>query len=107
MRATKVATALAISCIAMLIVVLCFRAFVYSRLYIAPGDPYGVADLIELFLGLFLIALLLAGAGSAIWLAARGPWSNRVSAIWVALVVVGVAVTAGPLHTVVARWASS
>jgi hypothetical protein len=38
---------------------LVFRMVVYARLPIAPGDPYGIADLLEWVFG--ATALLLAG----------------------------------------------
>ena len=33
-----------------------FRAFVYANMYIAPDAPYGVSDVIELVLGVVLLA---------------------------------------------------
>lgn len=107
MRALVVAKVLAGACVALLAFMLAFRAFIYSRLYIAPGDPYGISDLIELGIGLLLIVLLGVTAVAAAWLAIRGPRSNRVAAIWVGLTAGAVAILAGPLHSVVARWASS
>ena len=107
MRAVTFSKHLAMSCVAMLTVVLAFRAFLYSRLYIAPGEPYGISDLIEFGLGIQLLAMLALAGASAIWLAVRGPRSNRFTALWVGLTVVCIAVSVGPLHTVVARWASS
>lgn len=60
MRALVVAKVLAAACATLLALMLAFRAFIYSHLYIAPGDPYGTSDIIELQLGLLLIAMLVA-----------------------------------------------
>lgn len=36
---------------------LAFRAFIYPKMYIAPNDPYGISDLIEL--GLYCLFLII------------------------------------------------
>jgi hypothetical protein len=96
---------LSLSCVALLVVGLLFRAFLYRRIYIAPGDPYGLADLIEFGLGWLLAGLLVVSAIVSVLLAVRGPRHNRVAAVWLAVVIGGVAVSASPLHTLAARWA--
>lgn len=38
-------------CLTIYIIRLVFRAFFYADMYIAPNDPYGISDVIELLLG--------------------------------------------------------
>nr|AAL24540.1 orf108EGC138 [uncultured bacterium] len=107
MQGVRTAKLLSYFCVLLLAVILCFRAFVYSHLYIAPNDPYGISDIIELLLGCMLILALALSAGIALVLGVKGPRPNRLAAAWLGLVVVLVAVATGPLHTVVARLAST
>jgi hypothetical protein len=107
MRGVVVARWLAGACVALLAASLAFRGFIYSRMYIEPGAPMGASDIVEFAIGLMHIFSIAASLIAAAWLAIRGPRPNRVAAAWLALVGVAVFVTAGPLHTVVARWASA
>ena len=109
MRAVQretVAKLLAAACVALLAAMLGFRAFFYSRMYLAPGDPYGVSDLIELALGLMLMLALIAAAAAVAWLAFAGRRERRVASL-LGIIIVGVGLSAGPLHNLVARWASA
>ena len=103
MQGVRTAKGLAALCLLLLLAILCFRALIYSRLPISPGDPYGIADIIELLLGVALILSLAVSAGVAVALGFKGPQFNRQAAAWLGLVVVLVAAVAGPLHTFVAR----
>jgi hypothetical protein len=101
----RLAKILGSSAIAMLLVVLVFRFAVYRHMYIAPGDPYGISDIIELLLGLGLMGALGVSFVAAIALAIRGPRDNRIAAGWLLGVCVLVAVAVEPLHTLAAKWA--
>jgi hypothetical protein len=101
-RLAKVLSALAITG---LVVVLLFRFAVYRHMYIAPGDPYGISDVIELLLGLGLMFVLGVSFIAAIALAVRGPKENRIAAGWLLGVCILVAVAVDPLHTLAAKWA--
>ena len=105
MQGERFAKLLSLLCGVLLAVMLLFRAFGYSRLPIAPGDPTGISDLIELALGSALLVALAISACMALAIGIKGPRQNRVAAIWLGVVVLLIAVLAGPLHTVVARWA--
>ncbi|MCA1791936.1 MAG: hypothetical protein LC667_19440 [Thioalkalivibrio sp.] len=107
MHSVKAAKLLSALTVLMLFVSLSFRAFVYPHMHPAPGDPYGFSDVIELLLGSALIVVLILAAGFAVVLGIKGPPHNRLVAAWLGLLVVAVALLAGPLHGVVARWASA
>jgi hypothetical protein len=98
---------LAVLCGLLLACILLFRAFGYSHLPIAPGEPTGISDLIELALGSALLVVLVISAGMALSLGIKGPRQNRMAAVWLGMVVLLIAALAGPLHTFVARWASA
>jgi hypothetical protein len=105
MSGTRVARLLSLSCVVLFAVGLLFRALLYRHIYIAPGDPYGLADVIEFGLGWLLIGLLVVSTVVLLVLTIRGPRHNRVAAAWLALVIGGVVVLASPLHTLAAKWA--
>jgi len=81
-----------------------FRAFIYTKLYIAPTEPYGISDLIEFLLGSLLLVAFGLSALAAVVLAIRGPRANRVAAAWLTIAVVVMAALLNPLHTFAAQW---
>ena len=101
-----VAKAFAAVCIGLLLVQLAFRAFIYSRIPIEPGAPTGVSDLIELALGSALFLALISATLWAVTIALAGR-RERVVASCLVAIVVAVGLSAGPLHSLVARWAST
>lgn len=105
MTGIRSAKALGIASLTVLVIGLAFRAFVYRRIYLAPGDPYGFADVIELLLGWLLVGVLFASAAVAVVLAVKGPKNNRVAAGWLMFVLAAVALLVAPLHELAARWA--
>ncbi len=82
MMSVKIARLLAASCITLFAFGLFFRAVIYSRMYIAPGDAYGFSDVIEYVLGWLLIGVMGLSAITAITLGFKGPRSNRIAAAW-------------------------
>jgi hypothetical protein len=105
MTGTRIAKALGILSLIIFAVGLAFRAFIYGGMYIAPGDPHGLSDVVEFLLGWLLIGLLSACVLAALLLAVRGPSANRVAAGWLLLLVAVIALLAAPLHELAARWA--
>lgn len=103
MHGDRLARLLVVSSLALFLVGLVFRAFFYARIYLPPGEPYGVADIIEFLLGWGLIAMLGLSAVSAVALAVRGPKRNRVAAAWLVGVVVVVLVLVRPAHDLAAK----
>jgi len=83
-----------------------FRAFVYTKLYIAPNQPYGISDVIEFFLGGLLLVIFGISALVAVFLAVRGPKANRVAAAWLVGSIVVMVTLLGPLHNLAAQWSS-
>lgn len=59
-------------CSLQLVLMLAFRAFWYEGIYIAPEDPYGLADVIELLLGLIFLLLMTVSVLVALVLLFRG-----------------------------------
>jgi hypothetical protein len=90
-----------------LLVGLAFRAFIYGRFYIEPGEPYGISDVIELLLSFSLICTLFVTTLLALYLGIKGPRHNRIAAGWSGLTAVAILLLVGPLHTLVARLVSA
>ena len=105
MQGTKTAKVLSVLCCILLACTLLFRAFGYSRVPLVQGDPTGVSDLIEFALGGALLLVLAISGTTAVVMGVKGPRQLRVSAAWLGALVILIAVAAGPLHAVVARWA--
>ena len=101
----RLAKLLSAAAITALVVMLAFRFAVYRHMYIAPGDPYGISDIVEFLLGLGLMFVLGISVIAAIALAVRGPKDNRIAAGWLLGVCILVAVIVEPLHTLAAKWA--
>jgi hypothetical protein len=101
----RLAKLLGISTVATLGVFLVFRFAVYRHMYIAPNEPHGISDVIELLLGLGLMCVLGTSLVAALALAVRGPLENRVAAGWLVGVCLLVAALVDPLHSLAAKWA--
>lgn len=90
---------------AVFVVVLLFRFAVYRHMYIGPNDPHGISDIIEFFLGLVLLAILVASVLAAIVLAICGPKENRIAGAKLFGGCLLIAVLLEPLHSLAAKWA--
>jgi len=101
----QLAKFLGISAATMLLVGVVFRFAVYRHMYIAPGDPYGISDVIEFILGIGLMVILSVSALAALVLAIRGPRENRIAAAWLFGSCALIVMLVEPLHTLAARWA--
>lgn len=102
-KGTKAALWMGMIIFSLFIFMLVFRAFIYAGMYIEPGAPYGVSDIIELLLGsvfsvLIAISVFLAGA-----LLVKGSVQSKKSGIFL-IVFCGVLFVAyTPLHNIMAR----
>ena len=105
MTGAGIAKALGTSSVIVFATGLAFRTFIYGRMNIAPGDPYGFSDVIEFLLGWVLIGLLVASALAALILVVRGARSNRIAAGWPMFLVAALVLLASALHELAARWA--
>mgnify|MGYP000010999940 CR=1 FL=1 len=106
-KGTKSVLFLGVTSLVLYLFILYFRAFIYSDLYIAPDDPYGVADIIELLLGLIMVLLFIASACVAIYLLAKGCSQSKISAILLILFWLALYLSFSPLHTLAAQYGSS
>ena len=104
MSGGRLARVLLISNVLVFVGGLLFRTAFYARIYIAPGEPYGLADIIEFLLSAALLALIGLSGLVALALAIRGPRADRIAAAWLAGASAGVLLLAEPLHTLAARW---
>ncbi|WP_415898525.1 hypothetical protein [Neptuniibacter sp. QD48_11] len=57
-----------------------FRAFVYADMYIAPNDPYGISDTIELLLGFLFLLLSIFSGVVALVLLLKGVKQSKLAA---------------------------
>ncbi len=105
MNGRRAATFLLASSSALFAFCVVFRALIYDRIYISPGEPTGISDVIELALGCLLLALLGISLVASLVLTVRGPRENRVAAAWLGVGTVAMAVILGPVHEWAARLA--
>ena len=91
--------------VASLLVMLLFRFAIYRHMYIAPGDPYGISDLIEFGLACLLALSFVIAVVGAIVLIVKGPRDNRIAASWLLVACAAVYGLADPLHRLAARFA--
>ncbi|WP_415898010.1 hypothetical protein ACMXYX_06765 [Neptuniibacter sp. QD72_48] len=57
-----------------------FRAFVYADMYIAPNNPYGISDIIELLLGFLFLLLSIFSGVVALVLLFKGVKQSKIAA---------------------------
>ena len=101
---TKTSIGLGLTCGALYIFALIFRATIYPDIYISPTDPYGVADIMELFLFAILIFLMLVSVLVAIILLVKGERQSKKSAAFLILWCLLIFMSYSPLHKIAASW---
>lgn len=101
---TKIALGLGLVCGAIYLFALIFRATIYSDLYISPNDPYGVADIMELFLVLIGGLFILVSVFVSLVLLVKGEKQSKKSAVFLILWCVLICVSYFPLHEIATRW---
>lgn len=57
-----------------------FRAFIYADMYIAPNDPYGISDIIELLMIFLFIFLSIFSGVVALVLLFKGVKQSKIAA---------------------------
>jgi hypothetical protein len=100
-----VSRCLLVACLGIFLFGLFFRLVIYSRMYIAPGDPYGLSDVIEFLLGWLLIGLLALSVVVSLFLVIKGPREPRLAGTWLGGVVLLIVLLVRPLHDLAVRWA--
>ncbi len=104
-KGTKATLWLGGLCLAVFVFMLWFRAFVYPNMYLAPGDPYGISDIIEFLIFVVFLALLLVSVLAAFYLLLRGQSQSKKSAIGLLVLCTVLFFSHSPLRNIVARWA--
>ncbi len=93
-------------CLAHVIGMLVFRAFIYADMYKAPEDPYGISDIIEFLLGCVFLVFLAVSVLLSIILFFRGNVQSKKSAAFLVLFCVVLFASYIPLHQLAAGWGS-
>ncbi|WP_215426468.1 hypothetical protein [Agarivorans albus] len=65
-------------------------------MYIAPGDPYGISDIIEFFLGLLFMALIGVAGLTSLFLLIRGREGERKSGVFLVAFCSAILLVMGP-----------
>lgn len=106
-KGSKVVAFLVIASLGLFLFMLYFRAFIYSEMYIAPGDPYGVSDIIEFILGcIFLLLSVVSGIVSVV-IFFRGTYQSKLFAVGLILLHAGLYSSFGVLHTLAVNYSAA
>jgi len=106
-KGSKVVTVLAILAVALFSFMLYFRAALYNEFYIAPEDAYGLADILELYLGLgFVVLSALSGLVSVV-LFVVGTRQSKLFAMGLVVLHGLLYVAYGPLHSLAVHYGTS
>ena len=104
-KGTKATLWLGGLCLAAFVFMLWFRAFVYPHMYLAPGDPYGISDIIEFLIFIIFLVVLLVSVLSSFYLLIRGHSQSKKSAAGLLIWCIVLFFSYSPLRTIAARWA--
>ncbi|EGR4437033.1 hypothetical protein DDN22_18515 [Vibrio cholerae] len=102
-RGSKAAIWMGAICLLHLVFMLVFRGAVYAEMYIAPDAPYGVSDIIELFLYMIFLLLLSVSIFLSIFLLIRGSSQSKKSGFLLVLFCITLYQVQGPLHQYAAK----
>lgn len=106
-KGSKAVVFLALVSLVLFLFMLYFRAAIYSDMYIAPGDPYGVSDIIEFILGcIFLLLSVVSGIVSVV-IFFRGTYQSKLFSVGLILLHAGLYLSFGVLHTLAANYAAT
>ncbi len=103
-KGTKLVMWLGGSCLVMYLFMLYFRAFIYADMYIEPGDPYGISDIIEFILGSLMGVLVIASCAVSVLLLINGNAQSRISAALLMLLCLALYLSFSPLHNMAAKY---
>ena len=103
-KGSKIVIVLSVLSVIQFLFMLYFRAAIYADMYIAPDEPYGISDIIELLLGCIFILLSVVSGIVAIVLLIRGAKQSRVFAGFLIVLHVILYVIFGPLHILAANY---
>jgi heme/copper-type cytochrome/quinol oxidase subunit 3 len=94
------------ACLAMYLFMLYFRAFIYADMYIEPGDPYPISDIIEFILGALMGVLIIASCIASVLLLVNGNAQSRISAVLLVLLCLTLYLAFAPLHNMAAKYSA-
>lgn len=83
--------------------VLYFRAFIYAGMYIEPGAPYGISDIIEFLLGSVFLLLIVISVVLAVVLFIKGSVQSKKAGGCLLVFCVTLFIAYSPLHDIAAR----
>ncbi|PUA28609.1 MAG: hypothetical protein B0W54_12505 [Cellvibrio sp. 79] len=84
-----------------------FRAFIYADMYIEPGAPYGISDIIELLLACIFLLLIIISVCFAVVLLVKRKTQSKKAALYLVAFCTLLFAAYSPLHTLAARLGSS
>ncbi|WP_232313380.1 hypothetical protein [Enterovibrio coralii] len=93
-------------CSVLMIGKLAFRAFIYNDMYIAPGEPVGISDVIVLYLYLLLLLLFIVSVLLAIALFIWGEPQSKKSGLLLVLFCVVLFFASPSLYSLAGRLSS-
>jgi len=103
-KGSKISFWLGLTCVAIYAFMLVFRAIIYPGMYIAPDDPYGLSDIVELFLGLIVVVLMISSVITSLILFIRGNLQSKKSALALLLLCIAIYFSYSPLHRFASSW---
>ncbi|WP_206732068.1 hypothetical protein [Halarcobacter ebronensis] len=80
-----------------------FRAFIYAHMYKKPEDPYGISDVIELFLYIIFLLLLFISFLLSIVLIIKGKSQTKKASWYLILFSILLYISFSPLHHLAAK----
>ena len=105
-KGTKLVMWLGGTCLAVYLFMLYFRAFIYADMYIAPGDPYGISDIIEFILGSLMGVLIIVSCIASFLLLISGNAQSKISAALLVLLCLTFYLAFSPLHNMAAKYSA-
>lgn len=105
-KGSKVVLVLAVLSIVLFLYMLYFRAFIYADIYIAPDEPYGTSDIIELLLGAVFILLSLVSGVVSLASFIRGATQSKVWAVGLVVTHAVMYLSFASMHALAANYGS-
>lgn len=105
-KGTKAALWVGSICLIHVVGMLAFRAFIYAGMYKATDDPYGVSDIIELFLACLFLFFLVLSVFLSLALFFKGVMQSKKSAVFLVVFCIFLIISYPPLRQLAAGWGS-
>jgi hypothetical protein len=90
-------------CLFHFIGMLVFRAFIYASMNKAPEDPYGISDIIELFLFCIFLILLFVSFLLSMILIIKGSNQTKKASLYLIVFSILLYIIFSPLHHLAAK----